>query len=171
MEDAAALSLAEHVVLAVLDEQPAHGFAVAALTAATGPLGRVWQVPRPVVYRALGRLEDLGLVVPEAVESGRGPQRTVFAVTAAGRALVREWLQTPVEHVRDVRSYLLLKLALLDRRGQSPARLVKRQKAVIAPIVDAVSRPRDDVEGFDATLVAWRRASARATAAFLDDIG
>ena len=38
-------------MLAVVDEEPAHGFAVAALTAAGAELGRVWQIPRPVVYR------------------------------------------------------------------------------------------------------------------------
>jgi DNA-binding MarR family transcriptional regulator len=52
------LSLPEWTVLAVLSQQPAHGFAVAQLTAAAGELGRVWQLPRPVSYRAIGRLLD-----------------------------------------------------------------------------------------------------------------
>lgn len=67
------LSLPEWTVLAVLSQQPAHGFAVAQLTAAGGELGRVWQIPRPVIYRAIGRLLDAGLIVPSGVEPGLGP--------------------------------------------------------------------------------------------------
>ena len=82
--DAATLSLAEWMVLAVFEEAPAHGFAVAALTAPDGALGRVWHVPRPVVYRAIARLEALGLLEPLGEEHGRGPRRQVHRVTAAG---------------------------------------------------------------------------------------
>ena len=119
-----ALSLAELTVLALLAERPAHGFAIARLTAPGSELGRIWQIPRPVVYRAMGRLAEAGLIAPGAVEAGRGPQRTLYAVTPAGRQTVARWLAEPVHHVREVRSHLLLKLALLDRAGQDPAGLL-----------------------------------------------
>ena len=45
------LSLPEWTVLTVLSQQPAHGFAVAALTSPQAELGRVWQIPRPIIYR------------------------------------------------------------------------------------------------------------------------
>src|SRR5215467_6672444 len=79
------LSLPEWTVLAVVNERPTHGFAIAQLTAPQGELGRIWHIPRPVIYRAIGRLLDAGLLVPGAVESGRGPQRTLYSVTPAGR--------------------------------------------------------------------------------------
>ena len=60
MSEAVRLSLAEFVVLAVLDEAPRHGFAVASPTATQAELGRVWLIPRPVVYRSLARLEAEG---------------------------------------------------------------------------------------------------------------
>src|SRR5215467_6637716 len=104
------LSLPEWVVLAILSEHPLHGFAVVQLTASGGELGRVWQIPKAIVYRAIGRLLDAGLVVPEGKEPGLGPQRTVYTVTPAGRLAVGRWLRTPVAHVRDIRSHLLLKL-------------------------------------------------------------
>jgi DNA-binding PadR family transcriptional regulator len=171
------LSLPEWTVLAVVSEQPAHGFAIAALTAPGGELGRVWQIPRPVIYRALGRLLDSGLVAPGAVESARGPQRTLYSATEQGREAVHEWLGAPVDHVREVRSHLLLKLALLDRLGIDPADLLRRQKAVLQPIARAVAADRPHGqdsgqrgEGFDAVLGAWRRATAAATLSFLDDL-
>jgi DNA-binding PadR family transcriptional regulator len=164
------LSLAEWTVLTVVSERPTHGFAIAQLTAPQGELGRIWHIPRPVVYRAIGRLVEDGLLVPASVESGRGPQRTLYSATVFGREAVRHWLDTPVEHVREVRSHLLLKLALLDRAGRDPTELLIQQKAVLAPIAAAVHAERPGHPGFDSTLLAWRRATTEATMTFLDDI-
>ena len=164
------LSLPEWTVLAVLSQQPAHGFAVAQLTTPCGELGRVWQIPRPVIYRAIGRLAEAGLIAPESVEPGLGPQRTIYTATAAGRQAVQRWLDTPVEHVRDIRSHLLLKLALLDRAGADPADLLRRQRAVLEPIARAIEAGPPPRAGFDTTLQAWRRATAAAALDFLDTI-
>jgi DNA-binding PadR family transcriptional regulator len=170
MNDRPSMSLPEWLVLAILSQQPMHGFAVAQLTAQDGELGRVWQIPKAVIYRAIGRLLDAGLVTPEGTQPGLGPQRTVYTATPAGREAAQRWLHTPVEHVRDMRSHLLLKLALLDRAGDDPADLLRRQRAVLEPIATAIEARRAECGGFDATLLAWRRATAAAALDFLDMI-
>lgn len=164
------LGLAEWTVLALVCERPVHGFAIAALTAADGELGRVWQIPRPVVYRAIGRLVDAGLIGAEAVEAAGGPPRTLYAASPDGRERVEEWLAAPVPHVRDLRAEFLLKLAVLDRRGADASALVAAQRAVLEPIVAALRAEQDDADRFDRTLVAWRRVSAEAALAFLDEV-
>jgi DNA-binding PadR family transcriptional regulator len=164
-------ALPEWTVLAVVRERPAHGFAIAALTARSGDLGRVWQMPRPVIYRALSRLEAAGLVVPKDVESGGGPPRTVYAITDAGRDAVDGWLAEPVRHVRELRSHLLMKLALLDRRGLPIEELVAAQRAALKPVLDAVAAEQERAEGFDAILVSWRHGNVVAAMRFLDEIG
>jgi DNA-binding PadR family transcriptional regulator len=164
-----ALSLAEWTVLVVIAQKPVHGFAVAQLTARDGELGRVWTIPRPIIYRALGRLEEAGLVTAEGTEPGQGPQRTIYAATGEGQQAARRWLQTPVEHIRDIRSQLLLKLALMHRAGEDPAGLIARQRAVLTPIAEAIDA--DTPSGsFDAVLLAWRRSTAAAALGFLDEI-
>jgi DNA-binding PadR family transcriptional regulator len=164
------LSLPEWLVLAILSQQSAHGFAVAQLTASGGELGRVWQIQKAIVYRAIGRLAEAGLIAPEGTEPGLGPQRTVYTATVAGREAVGRWLYAPVEHVRDIRSELLLKLAVLDRAGADPAPLLHDQRLVLEPLVAAIESRRAHSEGFDATLLAWRRATAVAALEFLDTI-
>jgi PadR family transcriptional regulator AphA len=164
------LSLPEWTVLTVLSQHPAHGFAVAQLTAPQAELGRVWRIPRPIVYRAIGRLAEAGLITPQCVEPGLGPQRTVYAATPTGRRAAQDWLNTPVEHVRDIRSHLLLKLALLDRAGADPSDLLRRQRAILEPIAGAIEAGPSPGQGFDATLLAWRRATAAAALDFLDTI-
>ena len=170
MSVALSLSLPDWTVLALMSERPTHGFAISQLTAPGGELGRIWHIPRPMVYRAIGRLEEAGLVAAQVVEPGRGPQRTVYGATRPGRKAAAEWLATPVEHVREVRSHLLLKLALLDRAGGDPASLLQRQKAVLQPIASAISAERPGRDRFDAVLLAWRKATTAATMTFLDNI-
>ena len=99
---------------------------------------------------------------------GLGPQRTIYAATPEGSAAARRWLHTPVAHVRDIRSHLLLKLALLDRAGDDPADLLREQRTVLGPIAEAIEDQRAQSGGFEATLLAWRRATAVAALDFLE---
>jgi PadR family transcriptional regulator AphA len=163
-------ALPEWTVLAVLRERPAHGFAIAALTTRGGELGRVWQIPRPVVYRALSRLSAADLVAPQEVESAAGPPRTVYAITPSGRTAVDAWLTEPVRHVRELRSHLLMKLALLDRRGLPLAPLVSAQRTALAPLLTAVAADREEAAGFDAVLLSWRHGNVLAALHFLDEV-
>jgi PadR family transcriptional regulator AphA len=168
------MSVPEWLVLVILSQKPMHGFALAQLTANDGELGRVWHIPKAVIYRAIGRLLEAGLIEPEGTEPGLGPQRTVYAATPDGNGAARRWLGTPVEHVRDIRSQLLLKLALLDRAGEDPAELLLRQREVLEPIARALEAAMRSGSGqgggFDVTLLAWRKATATAALDFLDMI-
>jgi PadR family transcriptional regulator AphA len=165
------LSLAEWIVLALIAEQPRHGFAVASLTAPDGAVGQAWHVPRPIVYRAITALTDLGLTVPAGTEQGgRGPQRTVVAATADGDASVRRWLRRPVEHLRDTRSELLVKLALLGRRGWSSGPLITAQRRIFTRREAELRAQRRGTSGFERLVLTWRRESARAALRFLDEV-
>ena len=167
----ARVSLAEHVVLALVAEGSPHGFAVARLLAPDGEVGRVYGLARPAVYRAIDRLVEVGLIETLDVEPGdRGPKRTPVRVTAAGRSEVTAWLAEPVAHVRDLRTEFLVKLALLHRRGQDTAGLVEGQIAVLGPIVDGLVDRQQTASGFDRTLALWRLRSGQAALRFLQDL-
>jgi PadR family transcriptional regulator AphA len=156
------LSPGEWAVLAFVADAPTHGFAVAKALAADGEVGRVWTLPRPLVYRALDTLQAASLVEPRRVEQGNGPKRTIVATTRRGRRLVDAWLEQPVEHVRDVRSQLLLKLLFLDRAGRDPSPLLRAQLDELAVLEQALAPKAAQAEGFDRTLALWRLESARA---------
>ncbi|WP_090945526.1 PadR family transcriptional regulator [Nonomuraea jiangxiensis] len=161
--DSRALSLTEWVVLALVAETPTHGFAVSRLTGDTGPVGAIWQIRRPHVYRALDRLAHLSLVEQSGRQPGRGgPQRTVFAVTASGRAAVDDWLMRPVEHIRDIRTEFLIKLAVLERARTDPRPLLDAQAERIEPIVAALRKQRDEARGFEHAVISWRYETAEA---------
>jgi DNA-binding PadR family transcriptional regulator len=163
------LSLAEWLVLCLVCEEPRHGFAIARLLAAEGSMGQIWRVPKPVIYRALQRLEQLGLVrTVEQQPSSQGPVRSLIDVTETGREAAAAWLTRPVFHTRDVRSELLVKLALLDRAGTDPQPLVEAQREHLVPVAEHLRARLDAAEGFDRTLALWRFETVSATVRFLD---
>ena len=165
------LSPAEWASLALLAEQPAHGFAVARALAPEGEVGRVWSCSRPLVYRALERLGDLSLVNERGSEpSDAGPPRTVLGATRAGRRELERWLAEPAAHVRELRSSLMLKLLFLSRRGADASELLGRQRSVLAAVVAGLEEAAGGAEDFDRVLYLWRLESARAALRFVDDL-
>lgn len=164
------LSPAEWATLGVVAEQPVHGYDVSRLLAPDGEVGQVWSVSRPLVYRALARLQELGDVeVHTSQASQAGPNRTLLRITRPGRAHLEAWLAEPVSHPRDVRSMLLLKLALLHRRGADPHDLLAAQRRAMQARLDELPAP-NEVDGFEATVVAWRREFADAVVRFIDEV-
>jgi len=166
------LSLAEWLVLCLVREQPTYGLVVARLLGRDGGLGRIWFVQKGSVYLALRRLELLGLIRTAGTQPADqgGPGRTLLTVTPAGRTAATAWLSTPVQHPRDVRSELMLKLALLDRAGADSETLVRAQLARLLPVAAALDDQLRAATGFERTLVTWRQAAMIATMGFLQSL-
>ena len=159
-------SLAERVCLALVATSPesVHGWALVRLLQPDGEIGRVWSLSRPLTYRAIDQLTAAELVRPVAQVPGSGAARALVTATASGQRAGAAWLVAPVEHLRDVRTELLVKLAVVERAGRDPRALLEAQRATFAPLVAALDgREPLDVVG------RWRRTQARATASFLDE--
>ena len=156
-------------MLCVAAEKPTHGFAIAAQLSRGSALGAVWYVARPQVYRSLERLARLGLIREAGRErSSTGPVRQLSEVTPAGRELAGAWLRRPARHGRDVRSELLVKLALLDRAGADASDLVRAQRDQLALIAGGLEERLRSAEGPERTVMLWRREAISAAMRFLD---
>jgi PadR family transcriptional regulator AphA len=165
------LSSGEWAILGLVTERPRHGFALARLMAPGGEIGQVWALPKPLVYRALSTLQERGLVAAAGEEPGeRGPHRTILSATGAGAETLGAWLATPVDHLREVRSLLMLKLALLARTGGDVAPLLDAQRERLGPLLAALEVRVAAAEAFEHTLLVWRLESARATLRFIDAV-
>ena len=162
------LLLGEWACLAILTQGPAHGYDVASRLAPSGDIGRVWSLTRPLIYRAIDQLTLRGLIVPVAEERGKaGGNRTIYSPTPQGRRLVRRWLQQPVPHFRAVRDELLLKLVLCSMLGVDRTKLLEAQRAVFAPMVDALAASGGRKLAADPVAV-WRYESSRSALRFID---
>ena len=158
------LALGERVCLALIDEGVDHGWAIGTELAPDGELGRVWSLSRPLAYRAIEQLGAKGLVRRAGRPSGQGRERAIISCTAAGRRLVKVWLDTPVEHLREVRTELLVKLVLLERRGLDLELVLLAQQEAFREHYAALTTAQSGAGIVDL----WRRESARAVRRFLD---
>jgi DNA-binding PadR family transcriptional regulator len=165
----AQLLLGEWACLGILYEGPSHGFAIAARLKPTGDIGRVWSLSRPLTYRSLEQLGGHGYVEAIGEEPGiAGGNRTILAATRSGRAQLRKWLRTPVVHLRDIRSELLLKLVIAERNGIDVSEMLVEQRDHIEQLSTALGEQVGDSRGDVVAL--WRREQSRAALRFLDQI-
>lgn len=156
------LSVAEQVCLALVAEGHSHGWAIGTVLAPDGEVGRAWTLTRALTYRAIDGLVDKGLVSRKAQSTGTGRDRALLSITAAGRRATEQWIDEPVEHLRDVRTLLLVKILLRDRAGLSIEPLLRAQLEAFGPAIDTLTAgPDGDIVNL------WRREHARAVRRFL----
>jgi PadR family transcriptional regulator AphA len=161
------LLLGEWACLGILYPAPTHGFAIAARLKPAGDVGRVWSLSRALTYRSLDQLAVRDFIQPVGEEPGiAGGNRTILAATRTGRAQLRKWLATPVVHLRDVRSELLLKLIIADVCGIDTSTMLEQQRAHIGAMNDAISAHIEQCP--DDVVALWRSESSQAALRFLD---
>lgn len=162
------LLVGEWACLGILYPSSTHGFAIAARLKPEGDIGRVWSLSRALTYRSLEQLAIRGYIRSVGEEPGiAGGNRTILAATRTGRARLRNWLSTPVVHLRDVRSELLLKLIIADHCGIDISVMLAQQRAHIAQLATAISAQIDDNAPLDVVAL-WRSESSHAALRFLD---
>jgi tRNA-Thr(GGU) m(6)t(6)A37 methyltransferase TsaA len=164
-------SLPEWAALGLLCESPAHGWALAQALSPTGEVGRVYSCTRPLVYRALRQLREAGLAeVRGTSTSEAGPARTTLGATRRGRSAFARWRGDTIEHVRDLRSELMLKLLFHDRSGVDPEPLLREQMTVLARTERALEQQLSATAGFERTLALWRLSACRAALSFVEAV-
>jgi molybdopterin-binding protein len=145
-------------------EGVSHGWAIGTLLAPGGALGRIWSLTRPLSYRAIDGLVENGVVTRRTHTTGHSRDRVLLAATPKGRRSSQRWLDAPVEHIRDIRTELLIKLALRERVGLETRTLLTAQQETFQPAIDALSTTGKG----DGLVELWRRENARAVRRFLD---
>ncbi len=161
------LLLGEWACLGILYPGSTHGFAIAARLKPTGDIGRVWSLSRALTYRSLDQLTARGYVHAVGEEPGiAGGNRTILASTRSGKAQLRKWLHTPVTHLRDLRSELLLKLIIADLCGIDVDEMLDRQRTHIEQMADAITAQIDPAAPIDVVDL-WRQESSAAALRFL----
>jgi len=154
--------LARNVVLALLVEEPRHGWAIHEELSPTGAIGRAWTLSRQLVYRAIDSLVDDGLVKRAAPKDGGGAERVIISPTAQGKRLSAAWLNQPVEHLRDVRTELVVKVMLRQRSGLDIKSFIDVQREAFAPVLSAIESTRASTP-----VDMWRAESASAVKRYL----
>lgn len=161
------LSLADNVCLALIVIGAEHGWAVVQQLQPATPLGRIWSLSRALTYRSIEHLIDLKYVRRHGSVAGKGADRRVIHATALGRRIAHQWLEAPVDHLRDVRTELLLKLELRTMAEKSNVAFIRRQRRVFAP---AIATLGVTAQSSRMPVDLWRSQSAKSVDAFLQKL-
>jgi PadR family transcriptional regulator AphA len=114
-----------HALLGLLAVEPASGYALT--KSFEFSLGRyAWHAGHTSIYPELSRLAERGLV--EVTSEGARGSRT-YAVTSAGREVLRSWLLQPPKRSGKVRNEEVLRMFLLSALDPADARTVLAQVA------------------------------------------
>ncbi len=103
-----ALSDSALAALGLVAIRAASGYELAAF--ADRSIAYFWSIPRSQLYRELARLQGLGLIAGTHVAQTSAPDKRVFEITRAGRAVLTAWLESPALPSTPSRNGLLLKV-------------------------------------------------------------
>ncbi|MEV7626004.1 PadR family transcriptional regulator [Actinoplanes sp. NPDC089786] len=133
------LGVVQEVLLALLAKEPSHGYQLrAGLQLALGPLADALKEGQ--VYVTLTRLERAGLVSSERVGQANLSERKVYALTAAGRQRVIDWL-ADTSWPKPAPAEFHLKLVAAAAAGLGdPQRIVDTQRHAVLAELAAVQR-------------------------------
>lgn len=106
---------AEYAILGLLEERPMHGYELFQRFQ-NEVLGQIVHIEMSQLYAFLKKLERLTFIESDLEPQGARPPRKVYRLTRAGRAVLRQWLTTPVERPRDIRIFFLIKLYFVQRQ-------------------------------------------------------
>ena len=133
-------------------------------------LSEVCPVEQSLLYTYIRNLEGRGLVDCTEERVGLRPPRKVYRLTKSGTEHARNWLKTPVQRLREVRTDFLVKLYVLhelDPRAEHSL-LSEQIEACEAYRTELVDRS-DSLKGFEALVARSKLSAADATLRWLRD--
>ncbi len=86
----------DEVILGLLKAKPSHGYELLEKFKSPDHLGRIWKMSTSQLYAVLKRLEYIGAIIGNPVETKIGPERIEFLITEIGDEKINKWLYNPL---------------------------------------------------------------------------
>jgi DNA-binding PadR family transcriptional regulator len=155
----------QHVILALLEGGPSHGWQMKGqIEAALGP--EYGGLNKGYIYEVIHKMERDGLVTSRVqAQEGMRPDRSVLEITDSGLEQLTEWLGEPVRRSAGFRDEFVQKVLAASLRGEDTVREVCRvQRRMLlseAKALQTLRRERDGDAGASFTIeVAILRTNA-----------
>jgi DNA-binding PadR family transcriptional regulator len=124
----------------------AHGYEI--LHFLETALGSAFRVATSQLYVLLKRLEMDGLLAPSVELQDSLPSKRIFSLTPAGRKVFLEWVQSPVEHVRDLRMEFLAKIYFFHSLSlKGGEELIRAQVRALEKVKERIVRKQTEEKG------------------------
>src|SRR5580698_9897580 len=116
----------QHVILALLESGPSHGWQMKSrIEAALGP--EYGGLNKGYIYEVIHKMEREQLITSRVeAQEGMRPDRSVLEITEAGREELTDWLSDPVRRSAGFRDEFVQKVLAASLRGDEAVRQVCR---------------------------------------------
>lgn len=162
----------EYILLGILNLEPRHGYEVYKEMARLEGIGLVWQVKQSQIYSLLDKLEKQGLIAATLIPGVTRPDRKQYRLTDAGGKRLRDWMESPVEHTRDMRQDFLGRLYFARLSGrEATVALLERQRAACQRWQQSLQSQFDQLGGeqvYEQLVFRFRIAQVEAMLRWLD---
>jgi DNA-binding PadR family transcriptional regulator len=133
-----------------LENGPRHGYELK--RAYDAKFGQDKPLPYGQVYSTLSRLLRDGMVEVTGVESGDGPDRKRYTITAVGVTDVDRWLYSPEKPEPYLQNTLYTKVVLALLSGRSAADVLDTQRAEHLRVMRVLTKRKSDGDLVDALI-------------------
>lgn len=160
-------SVGEFAVLGILAQRPMHGYEMAHCFERE-ELREVYPIEQSMLYTHVRKLEERGLICGSEERVGQRPPRKTYSLSQGGNAALEEWLNEPVERMRQVRVEFLMKLYFLHSNDASAElNLLRRQLEVCGEYHTRLSERVENSTGFTRLVAMSKQSAAEATIGWL----
>ena len=107
----------EYILLGLAARGPVHGYDLHKQLGTLDGLSAIWRVKQSQVYALLDKLENMGYLQGEAVPGTAAVLRKQYHLTDAGRRAFDAWMNSPVQHPRQMRQEFLARFYFAQQSG------------------------------------------------------
>jgi len=107
----------EYILLGLAARGPVHGYDLHKQLGTLDGLSSIWRVKQSQVYALLDKLENMGYLQGEAVPGTAAVLRKQYHLTDAGRRAFDAWMNSPVQHPRQMRQEFLARFYFAQQSG------------------------------------------------------
>ena len=162
----------EYILLGLAARGPVHGYDLHKQLGTLDGLSAIWRVKQSQVYALLDKLENMGYLHGEAVPGTAAVLRKQYHLTDAGRRAFEAWMNSPVQHPRQMRQEFLARLYFAQQSGVPATRqLIDAQYAACQSwqknIRDALEHNKEPLN-FQRVVDAYRLSQINAIMDWLD---
>ncbi|MBW2039411.1 MAG: PadR family transcriptional regulator [Deltaproteobacteria bacterium] len=146
-----------------------HGYEIHHLL--SSGLGRVWYAGMSQIYALLKHLEMMGEVISKLEIQDNRPAKKIYSITPEGREAFLNWVQRPVERIRDLRLQFLAKLFFMrELKLSGIGELMEKQIKVCQGHLEGIKQQDDVCCGeFDGLVFQFRICQIEAIIRWLKD--
>lgn len=164
----------DHVILALLDEKPMHGYEIHQRISAIPGIIKIWSLKQGLLYAKLEKLKEAGLLEDAPDHPEANPSRRYFKLTSAGKEALNAWIDSPVTRARDIRQEFLAKLIIARKYSLERAlTLLKAQRNIIQHWYSSLAGqtvPHEESELDDWIVHSYRLFRDEASLHWLDEL-